>query len=203
MNYPPKTLLEQQCMTFCAVMKAMEGHLTEHNILATCDKVWRWTRETLNAASNGIPETATEEETPETTVTEEFVRRPTVQSISEKQRKFLYAVGYENGYDYDALHVFLKTKFGFESTYDIPRNQFTAILRAVETKGDEWSVNGRQTAHDVASRSRWTRSYFLPQACLERRRKFAGYVPIWAVLSASAGIRKSSSIQPAIPANRR
>jgi hypothetical protein len=28
-------------MTFCAVMKAMEGHLTEHNILATCDKVWR------------------------------------------------------------------------------------------------------------------------------------------------------------------
>ena len=49
MNYPPKTLLEQQCMTFYAVMKAMEGHLTEHNILATCDKVWRWTRETLNA----------------------------------------------------------------------------------------------------------------------------------------------------------
>jgi hypothetical protein len=38
-------------MTFCAVMKAMEGHLTEHNIVATCDKVWRWTCETLNAAT--------------------------------------------------------------------------------------------------------------------------------------------------------
>jgi hypothetical protein len=42
-------------MTFCAGMKAMEGHLTEHNIVATCNKVWRWTRETLAAASNGIP----------------------------------------------------------------------------------------------------------------------------------------------------
>jgi hypothetical protein len=48
-NYPPKTLLEQQCMTFCAVMKAMEGHLTEHNILSTCDKVWMWTKTTLAA----------------------------------------------------------------------------------------------------------------------------------------------------------
>ena len=47
MNYPPKTLLEQQCMTFCAIMKAMEGHLTEHNILSTCDKVWHWTKFTL------------------------------------------------------------------------------------------------------------------------------------------------------------
>jgi hypothetical protein len=51
-------------------MKAMEGHLTKHNILATCDKVWRWTCETFNTASNGIPEADTEEEAPETTVTE-------------------------------------------------------------------------------------------------------------------------------------
>jgi hypothetical protein len=52
----PKTLLEQQCMTFCAVMKAMEGHLIEHNILSTCDKVWQWTKITLTAeleATNG------------------------------------------------------------------------------------------------------------------------------------------------------
>jgi hypothetical protein len=34
-------------MTFCAVMKAMEGHLAEHNILSTCDKVWNWTKITL------------------------------------------------------------------------------------------------------------------------------------------------------------
>jgi hypothetical protein len=52
----PKTLLEQQCMTFCAIMKAMEGHLTEHNILGTCDKVWNWTKHPLAAeltAMNG------------------------------------------------------------------------------------------------------------------------------------------------------
>ena len=41
MNYPPQDSLGTAVYDLLRRMKAMEGHLTEHNILATCDKVWR------------------------------------------------------------------------------------------------------------------------------------------------------------------
>jgi hypothetical protein len=48
-------LLQQQCMTFCAIVKAMQGHVTNENVLPVLDKVWNWTKATLAEHNTGLP----------------------------------------------------------------------------------------------------------------------------------------------------
>ena len=45
----PLDPLAQQCMTFCAIVKALEGSINTENVLPTLDKIWHWTHATLSS----------------------------------------------------------------------------------------------------------------------------------------------------------
>lgn len=128
----PKTLLEQQCITFCAILKAMQGHLTADNVLSVADKVWKWTEETLKHAVSPspaeTPETPTVEAPPAQNGTQE-----TVYYISEPQRRRLYAIAKGADIDKEKLEEFLRIEYDLDSTTKIRRDQYEGICEVVKT----------------------------------------------------------------------
>ena len=51
----PNNLIPQMCMTFSAIVKAMQGSLNGENVLPVSDKVWAWIKCTLGEAMLEIP----------------------------------------------------------------------------------------------------------------------------------------------------
>ena len=130
MNYPPKTPLEQQAMTFSAIMKAIQGHLTADNVLPVADKVWRWTVVTItDALISPTTEVQDQKEAPQ----EDFPPTKEAHKITDKQQKRLFAIAKRVGMSNDRLKAFLKEGYGMESTKDIPWKQYDEICTAIET----------------------------------------------------------------------
>ena len=129
----PKSLLEQQAMTFCALMKAMQGHLTADNILSVADKVWRWTVVTLNQAAivAAVTEAQDQKEAPQ----ENQTSAEKTAKITDKQQKRLFAIARNSKMSTEQLKAFLKDNYDIESTKDIPWQQYREICEAVENFG--------------------------------------------------------------------
>ena len=46
---------DNTCIVFCTVVKSLRGHLTTDNVLPVLDKVWAWTKTTIEGASAASP----------------------------------------------------------------------------------------------------------------------------------------------------
>ena len=134
-NPPDPNLIPQLCMTFSAIVKAMQGHLTADNVLPVLDKVWHWTKVTLGEAMLEIPK--------EPTTTSSELPPPSSESppkkgdgkISDAQQKRLFAIARNAKMSTEQLKAFLKDNYGIESTKDIPWQQYQEICEAVENFG--------------------------------------------------------------------
>jgi hypothetical protein len=134
MSYPPKTLFEQQCMTFSAVIKAFPGQLNPGNVLGIWDHVWRWTWVTRTDATGATSVTEakeTQEEQPPPASTNGT--QETVYFITEPQRRRLFAIAKGAGIESEKLDEFLRIEYDIASTKKIPRDQYEEICEVVKT----------------------------------------------------------------------
>jgi hypothetical protein len=117
-------------MTFCSIIKSMQGHLTADNVLPTLDKVWNWTRATLAEYNVGIPKNPPE--APEKEQNNALARKSNGM-ITEAQQRRLFAIANKAKLSTEQLKAFLKEDYGINSTKEIPWQQYNEICHVIET----------------------------------------------------------------------
>ena len=127
--YPPKTFLEQRCMMFGAIVKALQGQLNQNNVISVLDGVWTWTGITLTAAAvvEGV-EAQKAQETPKP-----LSNGAPEPMISEPQRRRLFAIAKGASIEPESLDEFLKFQYGISSTKQIPKSLYEEICNVVKT----------------------------------------------------------------------
>jgi len=70
---------------------------------------------------------------PETTTQKEFSVAAINQTITDRQRKFLFAIAHEKGLSVDDVHAEIKARFATQAVRDLDRRQASQLIESLQT----------------------------------------------------------------------
>ena len=127
---------DNTCIVFCTVVKSLRGHLTTDNVLPVLDKVWAWTKATLESTSSPSPAstTAPPPDKPGTRITVKTVElRGEGESNGRKWKRYLITDTRDG--KWSSFHQNVQSGVTYDIEYDENANGRT-IKKLTEVKSD-------------------------------------------------------------------
>jgi hypothetical protein len=125
---------DNTCIVFCTVVKSLRGHLTTDNVLPVLDKVWAWTKATMDGASSATPTSAPLAEKPGTRITVKTVElRGEGENNGRKWKRYLITDTRDG--KWSSFHQNVQSGVTYDIEYDENANGRT-IKKLTEVKSD-------------------------------------------------------------------
>jgi len=125
---------DNACIVFCTVVKSLRGHLTTDNVLPVLDKVWAWTKATLEGAAPPATTSAPSSDKPGHRITVKTVElRGEGESNGRKWKRYLLTDTRDG--KWSTFHQNVQSGVTYEIEYDENANGRT-IKKLTEVKAD-------------------------------------------------------------------
>ena len=125
---------DNACIVFCTVVKSLRGHLTTDNVLPVLDKVWAWTKATVDHATPPASTTAPSAEKHGPRITVKTVElRGEGEKNGRKWKRYLITDTQDG--KWGTFHQNMQSGVTYDIEYDENSNGRT-IKKVTEVKAD-------------------------------------------------------------------